>query len=126
MSEAAVAAVEALPEVEAIPDLKASPKERPSNDKPKRQPPYAVIVFNDDEHSFQYVVETFSKVFGYPREKSYLLALAIHNAGRGIVWSGTRELAELKRDQIRSCGPDFYATAKVSFPLGVTIQPLQG
>ena len=126
MREAAVAAVEVLPEVEALPEVKVPPKERPSKDKPKRQPPYAVIVFNDDEHSFQYVVETFSKVFGYPREKSYSLALTIHNAGRGIVWSGTRELAELKRDQIRSCGPDFYATAKVSFPLGVTIEPLPG
>jgi ATP-dependent Clp protease adaptor protein ClpS len=125
MSEAAVA-VEALPEVEAVPNADAPPKQRPSKDKPKPQPPYAVIVFNDDEHSFQYVIDTFSKVFGYPREKSFSLAVAIHNAGRGIVWSGTRELAELKRDQIRSCGPDFHATAKVTFPLGVTIEPLPG
>jgi ATP-dependent Clp protease adaptor protein ClpS len=101
-------------------------KKRPADAKPKKQPPYAVVVLNDDEHSFEFVVETFSKVFGYPREKSFSLASQIHNSGRGIVWSGSREVAEFKRDQIRSCGPDFHAAKKVAFPLGVTIEPLPG
>ena len=47
----------------------------------------------------------------------------VHPDGRGIVWSGSREVAELKRDQIRLAGPDFYAAKKVDFPLGVTIEP---
>ena len=50
----------------------------------------------------------------------------IHTAGRGIVWSGALEVAELKRDQIRSAGPDFYAMKKVDLPLNVTIEPLSG
>jgi hypothetical protein len=41
----------------------------------------------------------------YPLEKSHTLAVQIHNAGKGIVWSGAKEVAELKRDQIRSAGP---------------------
>jgi ATP-dependent Clp protease adaptor protein ClpS len=85
-----------------------------------------VVVFNDEQHTFQYVVETFMKVFGYPLEKSYSLAAQIHNSGRGIVWSGSKEVAELKRDQIRSAGPDFYAAQKIDFPLGVIIEPLPG
>jgi ATP-dependent Clp protease adaptor protein ClpS len=101
-------------------------KKRPSAAKPKKQPPYAVVLLNDDEHSFQYVIETLMKVFGYPLEKSYSLTLQVHNEGKGIVWSGSREVAELKRDQIRSAGPDFYAMQKVDFPLGVTIEPLPG
>jgi len=92
--------------------------------KPKKQPPYAVVVLNDDLHTFQYVVETFTKVFGYSAEKSYVLAVKIHNQGRGIVWSGSLEVAELKRDQLRSAGPDFHAVEKVDFPLGVLIEPL--
>lgn len=99
-------------------------QERPSD--PKPQPPYAVVVFNDDVHTFQYVIETFTKVFGYPTEKSVALALQIHVEGKGIVWSGTRELAELKRDQIRSAGHDFNGPTAVEFPLGVTIEPLPG
>ena len=66
------------------------------------------------------------KVFGYPQEKSYSLALQVHHDGRGIVWSGSREVAELKRDQIRSAGPDFDAPTKVDFPLVATVEPLPG
>ena len=118
MSDDAYVAVESPPE--------PKQRHRPSDQKPKKQPPYAVVVLNDDMHSFQYVVETFMKVLGYPLEKSYSLALQIHNEGKGIVWSGSREVAELKRDQIGSAGPDFYAARKVDFPLGVTIEPLPG
>jgi ATP-dependent Clp protease adaptor protein ClpS len=99
-------------------------KERRSNRKPKKLPPYAVIVLNDDEHTFQYVIDTFKKVFGYTTSKGYLLAMRIHLSGRALVWSGSKEVAELKRDQIRSAGPDFYAERKVDFPLGVVIEPL--
>ena len=35
-------------------------------------------------------------------------------------------LAELKRDQIRSAGPDFYAAKKVEFPLKASVEPLPG
>ncbi len=115
---------EIVVEVASPPKAERRRRQRPSCAEPKQQPPYAVIVFNDDEHTFEYVVNTFMKVFAYPAVKSFSLALQIHNEGRGIVWSGTREEAELKRDQIRSAGPDFYGAKKVDFPLGVTIEPL--
>ncbi len=108
------------------PEPKQRRRKQPADATPKTQPPYAVVVFNDDVHTFDYVVEAFMKVFGYPQEKSLALALQIHSAGRGIVWSGSLEVAELKRDQLRSVGPDFYATKKVDSPLGVTIEPLPG
>ena len=62
----------------------------------------------------------------YRQEKSFALTLQVHNEGNGIVWSGSLEVAELKRDQIRSAGPDFYATKKVEFPLKATVEPLPG
>ena len=99
----------------ARPDLKS---------KPKRQPPYAVILHNDDQHTFQYVIDLLMKLFAYPLEKAFVLMTQVHTQGKSIVWSGTLELAELKRDQVRGFGPDFYAPTKVEFPLGVTIEPL--
>ena len=127
MSNDASIAVENPPTVESPPKPQQRRKKQPADAaKPKQQPPYAVVLFNDEEHTFQYVVETLMKVFGYPGEKSYAITLQIHNDGRGIVWSGTREVAELKRDQIRSAGPDFYAVKKVDFPLRVTVEPLPG
>ena len=126
MSDDAGIAVENPPAVEVPPTPKQRRKKQPADAKPKQQPPYAVVLFNDEEHTFQYVVETLMKVFGYPQEKSYALTLQIHNDGKGIVWSGSREVAELKRDQIRSAGPDFYAAKKVDFPLKATVEPLPG
>jgi ATP-dependent Clp protease adaptor protein ClpS len=94
--------------------------------KPKLLPPYAVVVLNDDEHTFDYVVNTFRKVFGYTESKCYLLALMIHTVGRAAVWTGPKEVAELKRDQIRGSGPDFHAAETVRWPLGVMIEPMPG
>jgi ATP-dependent Clp protease adaptor protein ClpS len=108
------------------PQVERSTKKDPAAAKPKKQPPYAVVLLNDDDHTFQYVVETLNKVFGYPLEKCFTLTEQVHREGRGIVWSGTRELAELKRDQIRSAGPDFYAAKKIEFPLGAVVEPLPG
>ncbi len=99
MSDDASLAVEAPPEAECPPTPKQRRKEQPADAKPKTQPPYAVVVFNDEEHTFEYVIETLMKVFGYPLEKSYSLTLKIHTEGKVIAWSGVREVAELKRDQ---------------------------
>ena len=60
----------------------APPKEETSRRKPKRLPPYAVVVLNDDLHTFAYVIETFIKVFGYAPEKCFQLAQTIHTQGR--------------------------------------------
>ena len=126
MSDDSSIAVESPPAVEVPPTPRQRRKNRPADGKPKQQPPYAVVLFNDEEQTFQFVVETLMKVFGYPPEKCYALTLQIHNEGKGIVWSGTRELAELKRDQIRSAGPDFYAMKKVDVPLKATVEPMPG
>jgi len=74
--------------------------------KTKRQPPYHVILLNDDDHSFEYVISMLQKLFGYPQEKGYQMALEVHTRGRVIVMTTTLELAELKRDQIHAYGPD--------------------
>lgn len=104
------------------PELRQRPQRTPP--KPKRLPPYAVIVLNDDLHTYQYVIELLQKVCGHSEQKAYLLAKAIDETGRAIVWSGNKEVAELKRDQIREYGPDIYASTKVEFPLGCVIEPL--
>jgi ATP-dependent Clp protease adaptor protein ClpS len=72
----------------------------------KRQPPYNVILMNDDDHSFEYVIGMLRKLFGYPPEKGMRMAEEVHTTGRVIVLTTTLELAELKRDQIHAYGPD--------------------
>jgi ATP-dependent Clp protease adaptor protein ClpS len=101
----------------------AAPKVDPKT-RPRRQPPYAVVVLNDDDHTYDYVVFGLSKVFGYSTEKSFLLAQTIDLTGRAVVWSGMLEVAELKRDQILGLGPDTWARKPVRYPLGVVLEPL--
>jgi ATP-dependent Clp protease adaptor protein ClpS len=98
----------------------------PNRSKPKLLPPYAVVVLNDDLHTFDYVMLTFQKVFGYAPERCFQLAKQIHEQGRAIVWTGPKEVAELKRDLVRSAGPDIFASTKVDWPLGCEIEPLPG
>ena len=74
--------------------------------KTKRQPPYNVILHNDNDHSFDYVIAMLQQLFGYPPEKGYQMAYEVHTQGRVIVATTTKEHAELKRDQIHAFGPD--------------------
>ena len=102
---------------------KSQPK-KDSKNKPKKQPPYAVIVHNDEDHTWQYVIEVLQRVCGHPEEKAFLLTRQIHFSGKAAVWTGALEVAELKRDQIRGYGPDFFAEQTVRYPLGVTVEPM--
>jgi ATP-dependent Clp protease adaptor protein ClpS len=72
----------------------------------RRQPPYHVILLNDDDHTYEYVIVMLKDLFGYPLEKGYQLAKEVDTRGRAIVCTTTLERAELKRDQIHAYGPD--------------------
>lgn len=70
------------------------------------QPPYHVILLNDEDHSYAYVITMLQELFGYPIEKGYELAKMVDEQDRAIILTTTREHAELKQDQIHSYGPD--------------------
>lgn len=74
--------------------------------KVKRLPPYNVILLNDDDHSVEYVVAMMQKLFGHPVEKGVEIAKEVHFQGRSIVKTCSKELAELKQEQIHAFGPD--------------------
>src|SRR6266851_5535538 len=42
-------------------------------EKVKRQPPYNVILLNDDDHTYQYVITMLQTIFGYPPEIRFYL-----------------------------------------------------
>jgi ATP-dependent Clp protease adaptor protein ClpS len=90
----------------------------------KLQPPYNVILENDDHHSMDFVVEVLTKVFGYKMEQSVQLMMRAHTTGRAVVWTGAREVAELKAEQISTYHekrPD-----RDLGPLGCTLEPAPG
>ena len=56
--------------------------------------PWIVLVWNDPINLMSYVTFVLQKVFGYSKEKATALMLDVHNKGRAVVSSGTRERAE--------------------------------
>ena len=57
--------------------------------------PWLVIVWNDPINLMSFVTYVLQKLFGYSKEKATTLMLDVHNKGRAVVSSGTRERAEL-------------------------------
>jgi ATP-dependent Clp protease adaptor protein ClpS len=94
-----------MTETLAIPVTSKKAKEK-TEQKVKKQPPYHVILLNDDDHSYHYVISMLKQLFGYPDEKGYQLATEVDNTGRVIVDTTSLERAELKRDQIHAFGAD--------------------
>src|SRR5271165_1642756 len=88
-----------------IPDTSRRLKEE-EKDQVKKQPPYHVVLHNDDDHTFEYVIEMLKKLFGHPEPKGYQMAVEVHTKGRVIVDTTSRERAELKQDQIHAYGAD--------------------
>lgn len=100
---------------------KASPAD--ADKKPKRQPRYQVILWNDDDHSYEYVVAMLKQLFGYPTEKGYQFAKEVDTNGKVIVLTTTREHAELKRDQIHAFGKD-ELIANCAGSMSASIEPM--
>ena len=78
-----------------------------TSDKPRQLPPYHVILLDDNQHSYAYVIDMLGSLFGYDEQRSNKLAEQVDRTGRAIVCTTHKESAELKRDQILSFGCDF-------------------
>ena len=61
---------------------------------PEHDRPWVVIVWNDPINLMSYVTFVFQKLFGYSRQEATRLMLQVHNEGKAVVSSGTREKAE--------------------------------
>ena len=74
--------------------------------RPKQQPRYNVVLLDDDDHTYDYVIDLLKAIFGYPVERGFQLAREVDTDGRVILLTTTLEHAELKRDQIHAFGAD--------------------
>ena len=106
-----------LPETQ----ITTKPRQREKS-KTRRIPPYNVILENDDFHSFEFVVEVLQKALGCNQQRALLLTNEAHTTGRAVVWTGTKEVAELKAEQIQSFH-EVRTDGKKFGPLGCYIEP---
>jgi ATP-dependent Clp protease adaptor protein ClpS len=81
---------------------RTTPKERTI-----RIPRYNVVLLDDNDHTYEYVIEMLSKIFRHSHAVAFKMASQVDRIGRVVVYTTSKEEAELKRNQVHSYGPDF-------------------
>lgn len=89
----------------------APPKEREqtavdSEALAKQIPRYHVVLLDDEDHTYEYVIEMLMRLFRHGRETAWKMAWEVDHRGRSIVYTTNKEQAEHKRSQIQSYGAD--------------------
>lgn len=70
--------------------------------------PWVTIVWDDPVNLQSYVVYVFMELFGYSKEKATELMLQVHNQGKALVSTGSRE--EMEHDVARLHEYGLWAT----------------
>jgi ATP-dependent Clp protease adaptor protein ClpS len=66
--------------------------------------PWITIVWDDPINLMSYVTHVFMKVFGFPKAKAEKLMMDVHQLGKAVVSSGTRERMELDVNTLHGYG----------------------
>ena len=93
--------------IESAVAVEAPARKRKRDTKRKKQPRFHVVLWDDNDHSYGYVIMMLRSVFGHDRMVGLKMAKAVDSHGRVICLTTTKEHAELKRDQIKAFGRDF-------------------
>jgi ATP-dependent Clp protease adaptor protein ClpS len=67
---------------------------------------FHVVLLDDDEHTYDYVIEMLQKLFFFPLETAFQHAVEVDTTGRTVVITCCLPEAEFGRDQIQSYGAD--------------------
>jgi ATP-dependent Clp protease adaptor protein ClpS len=79
---------------------------RAAKRKKRRIPRYNVILWDSDDHTYDYVERMLRELFGHSPEECHKMAETVDAQGKVVVLTTTKEHAELKRDQILAYGKD--------------------
>jgi ATP-dependent Clp protease adaptor protein ClpS len=69
-------------------------------------PLFRVVLLDDDEHTYDYVIEMLCSIFCLTKETAFRHAVEVDQSGRTVVMTCEREQAEFGRDQIHAYGAD--------------------
>jgi ATP-dependent Clp protease adaptor protein ClpS len=75
-------------------------------DQERLVPQYRVVLLDDNDHTYDYVIEMLQRIFIFSVEQAYRHAEEVDRAGRTALITCALPEAEFARDQIQSYGPD--------------------
>ena len=87
--------------------------------------PWNVVLLDDQEHTYEYVIDMLGRIFGHPRAKAYDLARTVDTQGRAVVATLHKELGELRVAQITAFGPDILMASSTR-SMQAVLEPVQG
>jgi len=70
-------------------------------------PLYNVVLLDDDEHTYDYVIEMLQKLFALSESEAWSRAVEVDSIGRTVVMTCELPQAEFGRDQIHAFGADW-------------------
>jgi ATP-dependent Clp protease adaptor protein ClpS len=70
-------------------------------------PLYSVVLLDDNDHTYDYVIEMLQKIFIFSLEQAYRHAEEVDRCGRTVLITCQLAEAEFARDQIHAYGPDW-------------------
>ena len=83
-----------------------TPTIRKNQEDEEKTPLYNVVLLDDDEHTYDYVVEMLTTLFCLSGEAAFRNAMEVDANGRTIIITCELPQAEFGRDQIQSYGAD--------------------
>lgn len=82
------------------PDIEISERE-------EKVPLYRVVLLDDNDHTYDYVIEMLQKIFIFTLDQAYRHAEEVDRCGRTVLIICELREAEFARDQIHSYGADW-------------------
>jgi len=87
-------------------------------------PLYRVVLLDDDDHTYDYVIEMLQKIFIFTLDQAYRHAEEVDRAGRTVLITCELREAEFARDQIHAYGPD-WRLPRSQGSMSAVIEPAQ-
>jgi ATP-dependent Clp protease adaptor protein ClpS len=104
-----------MPSVTATPETKKKTEDQLT-------PLYNVVLLDDDDHTYEYVVEMLQKLFAFAEGDAWNHAVEVDTTGRTVVLTCELPQAEFGRDQIHAYGAD-WRMPKSHGSMSATVEP---
>ncbi len=85
-------------------------------------PLYHVVLLDDNDHTYDYVIEMLQKLFIFTMDEAFRHAQEVDSTGRTILITCELPQAEFARDQIHAYGPD-WRLARSKGSMSAVVEP---